>query len=189
LIADVMLPHLEPGDLARICRPIDWFGLNHYSPLYVQAFDGNPLGVGFGPTPPGVPRTSIGWPVQPEAFRDTLLTLHKRYGLPIYVLENGTANADEIGQDGKVTDQSRIDFLKAYTTAMFDAIKAGADVRGYFVWSLLDNFEWGSGYSQRFGITYVDYPTQRRIPKASFHWYAQLIKASQPAPARRGGAR
>jgi len=189
LLADVMVPHLEPGDLARICRPIDWFGLNHYSPLYVQAFDGNPLGVGFGPTPPGVPRTSIGWPVQPEAFRDTLLALHKRYGLPVYVLENGTANADEIDQDGKVTDQSRIDFLKAYTTAMFEAMKAGADVRGYFVWSLLDNFEWGSGYSQRFGITYVDYPTQRRIPKASFHWYAQLIKASKPAPARRGGAR
>jgi beta-glucosidase len=139
--------------------------------------------------PPGVPRTSIGWPVQPEAFRDTLLALHKRYGLPIYVLENGTANADEIGQDGKVADQSRIDFLDAYTTAMFEAIKAGADVRGYFVWSLLDNFEWGSGYSQRFGITYVDYPTQRRIPKASFHWYAQLIKASKPASARRGGAR
>jgi beta-glucosidase len=86
-------------------------------------------------------------------------------------------------------DQSRIDFLKAYTAAMFEAIKAGADVRGYFVWSLLDNFEWGSGYSQRFGITYVDYPTQRRIPKASFHWYAQPIKAFKAVPARRGGAR
>jgi beta-glucosidase len=104
------------------------------------------------------------------------------------VLENGTANADEVDHNGKVVDQSRIDFLKAYTTAMFEAIKAGADVRGYFVWSLLDNFEWASGYSQRFGIVYIDYPTQRRLPKASFHWYAQLIEASERARAAEGGA-
>ena len=127
--------------------------------------------------------------MQPDAFRETLLAIHKRYRLPIYVLENGTANADEIDENGKIADQSRIDFLKAYTTAMFEAIKAGADVRGYFIWSLLDNFEWASGYSQRFGITYVDYATQRRIPKASFHWYAHLIEASKAAPVRRGGAR
>jgi beta-glucosidase len=129
-----------------------------------------------------VPLTSIGWPVQPEAFRETLLALHQRYRLPIFVLENGTANADAVDGNGEVVDQSRIDYLKAYTAAMFDAVKAGADVRGYFVWSLLDNFEWGSGYSQRFGITYIDYPTQRRIPKASFHWYQGLIKASAPSP-------
>jgi beta-glucosidase len=177
LLADAMAPYQQPGDLARICRPIDWFGLNHYSPLYLQA-TGNPIGAGFGPTPPGIPRTANDWPIQPAAFRDTLLDVHKRYRLPIYVTENGTANHDAIGADGKVADEPRIDFLKAYTAAMFAAIKAGADVRGYFVWSLLDNFEWGSGYSQRFGITYVDYPTQRRIPKASFHWYAGLIKAT-----------
>jgi beta-glucosidase len=188
LLADFIGPYQQPGDLARICRPLDWFGLNHYSPLYVQAFDGTPLGVGFGPVPPGVPRTSIGWPVQPDVFRETLLAVHKRYRLPVYVLENGTANADEVDHNGKVVDQSRIDFLNAYTTAMFEAIKAGADVRGYFVWSLLDNFEWASGYSQRFGITYVDYTTQRRLPKASFHWYAQLIKASERARAAGDGA-
>lgn len=188
LLVDVMAPYQQPGDLARICRPVDWFGLNHYSPLYVQEFDGNPLGAGFGPTPPEVPRTSIGWPVQPEAFRETLLAIHQRYRLPIYVLENGTANADQIDGNGKVVDQPRIDFLKAYTTAMFEAIKEGADVRGYFVWSLLDNFEWASGYSHRFGITYMDYATQRRIPKASFHWYAQLIKSSRQVTALVGRA-
>jgi beta-glucosidase len=181
LLADAMAPYQQPGDLARICRPIDWFGLNHYSPLYVQATDSNPLGVGFGPTPPEIPRTATDWPIQPAAFRDTLLDVHRRYRLPIYVTENGTANHDAIDRNDKVVDEPRIDFLKAYTAAMFAAIKAGADVRGYFVWSLLDNFEWGSGYSQRFGITYVDYPTQRRIPKASFHWYAGLIKGSGPA--------
>ncbi len=185
-IADVMAPYQQPGDLARICRPLDWFGLNHYSPLYVQASD-NPLGAGFGPMPPGVPRTANDWPMEPHAFRDTLLTVHERYSLPIYVTENGTAGADVIDPYGKVVDQPRIDFLKAYTAAMFEAIQAGADVRGYFVWSLLDNFEWASGYSQRFGITYVDYPTQRRIPKASFHWYAKLIKASRRASGKSEG--
>jgi beta-glucosidase len=180
LIADAIAPYQQPGDIARICRPIDWFGLNHYSPLYIQA-SGNPLGAGFGPMPPGVPRTANDWPMEPHAFRDTILTVHERYGLPIYVTENGAAGADVLNDRGEVADQPRIDFLKAYTDAMFEAIRKGADVRGYFVWSLLDNFEWGSGYTQRFGITYVDYATQRRTPKASFHWYAGLIKASKRA--------
>jgi beta-glucosidase len=183
LLAEAIASCQQPGDLARICRPIDWFGLNHYSPLYLKANDSNPLGVGFGDLPPGTKRTSMGWPVEPDAFHDTLMEVHRRYRLPIYVLENGTAVTDEVDAKGEVADQARIDFLQAYTAAMFEAIKAGADVRGYFVWSLLDNFEWGSGYGPRFGITYVDYPTQRRIPKASFHWYARLIKASEPTPA------
>jgi beta-glucosidase len=129
----------------------------------------------------------MGWPVQPDAFRETLMDVHRRYRLPIYVLENGTANADAINENGQVADQPRIDYLQAYTAAMFGAIEAGADVRGYFVWSLLDNFEWGSGYGQRFGIIYVDYPTQRRIPKSSFHWYAKLIKSSGPMGAPAAG--
>jgi len=181
LLADPIAPHQRPDDLARICRPVDWFGLNHYSPHYVVADAGNPLGVGFGPPPANVPRSGMGWPVEPEAFRETLVETNSRYRLPIYVLENGTASHDNIDAEGGVADQPRIDYLRAYTDAMFAAIKAGADVRGYFVWSLLDNFEWASGYSQRFGLIYVDYPTQRRIPKASFHWYARLI---QSAPAR-----
>jgi len=179
-LAEAIAPYQQPGDLARICRPVDWFGLNHYSPIYAKADAGNPLGAGFGDVPAGVPRTSMGWPVEPHAFRDTLLDIHRRYRLPIYVLENGTATDDKIDPSGEVTDPRRIDFLQAYTAAMFEAIAAGADVRGYFIWSLLDNFEWGSGYGPRFGIVYVDYPTQRRIPKASFHWYARLIAASEP---------
>lgn len=176
LLADAIAPHQRPDDLARICRPVDWFGLNHYSPHYVVAGPGNPLGIAFAPPPANVPRSSMGWPVEPEAFRETLLGMHRRYGLPVYVLENGTACVDKIDAKGEVSDEPRIEYLRAFTAAMFDAIDAGADVRGYFVWSLLDNFEWGSGYSLRFGLAYVDYPTQRRIPKASFRWYAQLIK-------------
>ncbi len=96
LLAEAIAPCQQPGDLARICRPIDWFGLNHYSPLYLKADDGNPLGVGFGDLPPGCQRTSMGWPIEPDAFRDTLMEVHRRYRLPIYVLENGTALRDEI---------------------------------------------------------------------------------------------
>jgi beta-glucosidase len=136
------------------------------------------MGFGFGSAPTDVPRSSIGWSVQPEALRETLIAIHERYALPIYVLENGTASADAVNSDGEVDDQPRIDFLRSYTAAMFDAIRDGADVRGYFVWSLLDNFEWGAGYTQRFGLVYVDYPTLERIPKASFRWYAQFIKTA-----------
>ena len=178
LLAEVMAPYQQPDDLTHIRRPVDWFGLNHYSPHYVTADAGKPLGVGFGPAPSNVPRSAMGWPVEPDAFRETLIGIHRRYRLPVYVLENGTANHDAIDAAGVVSDEPRIAYLRAYTAAMFEAIKAGADVRGYFVWSLLDNFEWGSGYSQRFGLVYVDYPTQRRIPKASFRWYARLIESS-----------
>jgi beta-glucosidase len=177
LLAEAMAPYVKSGDLAQICWPVDWFGLNHYSPHYVVASDRNPIGLWFGSAPADVPRSSMGWPVEPDAFREILATMHKRYGLPIYVTENGTAHADKPQPDGEVPDEPRISYLKAYTDAMFDAIAAGVDVRGYFVWSLLDNFEWGSGYSQRFGLVYMDYPTLRRLPKASFHWFADVIKA------------
>jgi len=176
-LADAMAPHQQPDDLAQICRPVDWFGLNHYSPHYVTASTENALGIGFGSAPAGVRRSTMGWPVEPDAFRETLIGIHRRYGLPIYVLENGTAAHDAIGADGEVQDQPRIDYLLAYTGSLFEAISAGADVRGYFIWSLLDNFEWGSGYGLRFGLVYVDYATQRRIPKESFRWYGRLIAA------------
>jgi len=176
-LASAFEPWQQPGDLARICRPVDWFGLNHYSPIYARADPKSALGFGFGEAPADVERTGIGWPIHPEAFHDTLLAVHRRYRLPIYVLENGFGANEELGPGGDVPDQPRIDYLAAYTAAMRSAIAAGADVRGYFVWSLLDNFEWSSGYGLRFGLVYVDYPTQRRVPKASFAWYARLISA------------
>jgi beta-glucosidase len=137
------------------------------------------LGCGFGPAPPELPRTSMGWPILPEAFRDTLMALDQIYGLPIYVLENGTAANDRILDTGEVLDPDRIDYLGAYITALREAIAGGADVRGYFVWSLLDNFEWNNGYSERFGLVHVDYETLQRTPKASARWYARVIRASR----------
>ena len=102
---------------------------------------------------------------------------HDRYGPPIYVLENGSGAVETPDDSGQVIDQARIDYLALYIDAMREAVALGADVRGYFVWSLLDNFEWGAGYANRFGLVYVDYATQRRIPKASARWYADVIRA------------
>ena len=172
-------PHMQPGDLARIRRPLDWFGVNHYSPVFVKTDANARLGFSFGDKPASIPVTPIGWPIMPDAFRDTLLLVAKRYALPVYVLENGLGGQDKLNAAGTVIDNDRIAFLRAYIGALNAASAAGADVRGYFVWSLLDNFEWDSGYSVRFGLTYIDYQTQARIPKASFDWYRALIKAAQ----------
>jgi beta-glucosidase len=174
-----MEPHVQAGDLARIQRPVDWFGLNHYSAVFVKADANALLGFAFGDKPADIPVTPNGWPIMPDAFRDTLLTVAKRFGLPIYVLENGLGGFDKPDESGAVIDNDRIAFLRAYIGAMNAAASAGADIRGYFVWSLLDNFEWDAGYGVRFGLTYVDYPTQRRTPKTSFHWYGDLIKAAR----------
>lgn len=178
-IAREIEPYQQAGDMARICRPADWFGLNHYSPIYAKADPGMALGFGWGSPPEDAPRSGIGWPIQASAFRDELVETHRRYRLPVYVLENGFGAQEQPDAEGQILDQSRIDYLSAYTDALRAAVAAGADVRGYFVWSLLDNFEWGSGYANRFGLVYVDFATQRRIPKASARWYAEMIRKAE----------
>jgi beta-glucosidase len=182
LLAATIEPCLQAGDLARICRPVDWFGLNHYSPVYLRADSSNAVGAWFASAPEGVPLSGIGWPIEPDAFRDTLIEIDRSYRLPIYVLENGFGAREAPDAARAIHDQPRIDFLAAYTDAAAQARAAGADLRGYFVWSLLDNFEWDSGYASRFGLVYVDYPTLRRIPKASFRWYAERIRAARREP-------
>jgi beta-glucosidase len=174
-------PHLRPGDLDRIRAPLDWFGLNHYSPVFMKADATAPQGFAFGDRPPEVPLTPMGWPIMPDWFRDTLLQVAARYRLPIYVLENGLGSYQTPDPDGAVIDADRIAYLHDYIGAMNAAARAHADIRGYFVWSLLDNFEWEQGYHARFGLTCIDYPTQRRIPKASFDWYRGLIKHARNA--------
>ena len=167
-----------PGDLARICRPVDWLGLNHYSPIYAKSDPGSQLGFRLAEPPPEKKRTGIGWAIDPDAFRDTLLALHHRFHLPIFVTENGFGAREQPNQAGQIGDEQRVAYLRSYTDAMRSAMQAGARVCGYFVWSLLDNFEWNSGYAARFGLVYVDYATQQRVPKSSFGWYAQLIRQS-----------
>jgi beta-glucosidase len=157
---------------------LDWFGLNHYGPLWACVEPENTLGFAMGSGPDGTRLSDINWAVEPDAFRRELLDTHKRYRLPVYVTENGFGSDQENpDESGYVEDTRRIEYLHDYTTALSQAVQQGADVRGYFVWSLLDNFEWGSGYAFRFGIHRVDYETQKRTAKASAHWYADLIKA------------
>jgi beta-glucosidase len=183
-LAPLMDSVIESGDLDRIRRPVDWFGLNHYSPIYARADAKAPLGFAWADAPPGVRRSPIGWQEDPAAFRDTLLDVHRRYRLPIYVTENGAGANEKPNEAGEVVDHERIAYLRTYGAALREAVSAGADVRGYFAWSLLDNFEWGAGYGTRFGLVYVDYATQRRIPKASAHWYARMIRAEAMEAAR-----
>ena len=169
------------GDLESISAPLDFLGVNYYFPELVRA---DPDAVfGGAPVPwPGAPRTSFDWPVVPDGMRETLVSLRERYGAglpPVYVTENGAAYADAVGPDGTVHDPDRVSYLDGHLRAVRAAMDAGVTVRGYFCWSLLDNFEWAEGFSQRFGLVHVDFGTQRRTPKTSYGWYRDLI-AAQP---------
>jgi beta-glucosidase len=176
-LADVQ-EFVQAGDMARIAQPIDWFGLNHYCPIYART-DPGLLGFAWADAPHDVPLTGAGWRIDPQAFRNELVTAYRRYKLPIYVTENGYGANETLDKAGGVNDGGRIAYLAQYTKAVEEAVASGVDVRGYFLWSLLDNLEWGAGFASRFGIVYVDYATLRRIPKASFDWFAKLIRAQQ----------
>jgi beta-glucosidase len=179
LVADDIEPWLQAGDMSRICRPLDWFGLNHYGPLWARVDAESMFGFGMGAGPDDPPHPELGWTIYPEAFTLELLRTHRRYGLPVYVTENGCGSDRELADEtGFVQDNHRLAFLSEYMAAMSAAVAQGADVRGYFVWSLLDVFEWGAGLSNRFGIVRVDFDSLKRTPKASASWYADLIKAN-----------
>jgi beta-glucosidase len=179
-----LMPAVGAGDLAEIAAPIDFLGINNYFPSYtraVQPAPGHELGIEHlhedELAERGFEITEMGWPVAPDAFGELLVRVHQEYQpAAIYVTENGCAFRDTL-DDGTVHDPRRTAYLAGHIAALADAIDAGSPVRGYFAWSLLDNFEWGHGYSKRFGITYVDYPTQRRIVKDSGRWYQSLIGA------------
>jgi beta-glucosidase len=132
-----------------------------------------------------VPVTSVDWPVQPDGLRQLLVGLRATYPSlpPVYITENGAAYDDEVSADGTVDDPLRVSYLHRHLLALREAISAGVDVRGYFVWTLMDNFEWAEGYAKRFGIVYVDYADQRRVPKSSAHWLARVARTNT-VPAR-----
>ena len=184
---------VRDGDLAQISQPLDVLGVNYY---HGDAVSGRPQpgAPGFGSgrlgwttgspfagsehvTFPrrGLPTTAMDWEVQPEGLTRLLVRLQEEYAAPpMYVTENGAAYDDRVDTDGSVHDPERSAFVAAHLRAVHDAIEAGADVRGFFQWSLLDNFEWAYGYAKRFGIVHVDYATQRRTPKTSARFYAQV---------------
>ncbi len=178
-ISQLIERYEQTGDRQRICRPVDWFGLNHYGPIFAKADPITAWGFAWGSAPADTPVSDIGWPIFPDMFKDELLDLTRRYRLPIFVTENGCGGHDELGDPGNINDDRRISYLRQYIDAMHSAIQSGADVRGYFVWSLLDNFEWGAGYANRFGIVSVDFPTGQRQIKASGRWYATLIQQAR----------
>ena len=176
-----ILPELEPfvrsGDLETIRQTIDFLGINHYNRTYIQEDSNAMLGFRSVAPPSEVPRTNFDWEINPQEFRDVLLWLHDTYPCPpIYITENGAYFDDTESLDGKVHDARRIDFLDRYIQAMQEAQAKGVDVRGYFVWSLLDNFEWACGYRPTFGLVKVDFNSLQRIPKDSYFWYRDFIR-------------
>ena len=176
-------PPVRDGDLAAVSVPLDFLGVNNYSRTIVRAAAA-PEGVAVRAV--DAPLTEMGWEVYPNGMREVLCRLHDDYGAPaIYVTENGAAFGDVRTHDGRIHDVERIAYLDRYLAAVGEAVEHGVDVRGYFVWSLLDNFEWAEGYSKRFGLVFVDYPTLERVPKDSFHWFKRQIESSRRAAPRR----
>ncbi|MFE7114516.1 GH1 family beta-glucosidase [Streptomyces sp. NPDC057654] len=190
---------VRDGDTAVIKHPLDGLGVNYYTPSVVSAATDNhaPRADGHGSgeynpwpgaddvafhQPPGA-RTAMDWSVDPSGLYDLLMRFSREApGLPLMVTENGAAYDDEPDPEGAVHDPDRIAYLHGHLNAVHRAIGDGADVRGYFLWSLMDNFEWSYGYSKRFGAVHVDYATQTRTPKSSAHWYARLARTSQLLP-------
>jgi beta-glucosidase len=176
-----VIPPVEPGDLERMAVPIDFLGVNNYFRSLMQA---GPSGDGSDDRhvkPESSSYTAMDWEIWPDGLRQLLVRLQRDYAPPaLYVTENGAAFDDTPTPDGQVHDWPRVAYLRDHLRACRQAIAEGASLRGYFVWSLLDNFEWAEGYAKRFGITYVDYPTQGRVIKDSGRYYARVIRANGP---------
>lgn len=189
---------VDDSDLSQIHQPLDFYGLNYYMPSLVAA------GAGLGESPDGASeamsqlpfrleefdgyeRTAFGWPIAPEYFAVALAEMQDRYGdvlPPVYITENGASFADVVDDDGRVNDTRRIAYLNDHLSAALDAVSPGGaahgmDLRGYFVWSLMDNWEWAAGFQQRFGLVHVDFSTGTRTPKASYSWLQRVLAARQ----------
>ncbi|MFC7441556.1 GH1 family beta-glucosidase [Laceyella putida] len=180
--------YIQEEDMQMINEPIDFIGINYYSPTTLRAdplADGPFPFLGVEPVATSGPVTDMGegWEINPDGLKDLLLRLHRDYqGLPIYVHENGAAYDDQVEADGSIQDRKRIQYLRSHILACQEALQAGVPLKGYYVWSLMDNFEWAFGYDKRFGIVHVDFETLKRTPKQSFYWYRQLIRQQGVVP-------
>lgn len=171
----VELP-VRNGDMEAIAAPLDWLGLNYYFRQVVTADPHGPVPHAKQVYLPGVRRTHMDWEVHSDGMEQLLLRLTEEYGARrIYVTENGSAYQDVVRDDGSVHDPERTRYLEEHLAACARAVRGGAPLAGYFAWSLLDNFEWAYGYGKRFGIVHVDFASQRRTPKDSARWYADVI--------------
>lgn len=170
------LPDITKEDMELIHQPIDFMGQNIYNGYFVRCGkDGRPEYVN---RLDGFPKTAINWPVTPQCLYWGVKFLYERYKMPIYITENGMSCHDWVSEDGRVHDANRIDFLDKYLSSLQKAGDDGVDVRGYFLWTFLDNFEWDKGYSERFGLVYVDYATQKRTAKDSAYWYKSVMESN-----------
>ncbi|HEX7341807.1 MAG TPA: GH1 family beta-glucosidase [Rhodanobacteraceae bacterium] len=172
---------LHDGDLAIISQPIDFLGVNFYNPQYVRAADkGSDIPIEEAEPPAQFARTAMGWPVDPTGLTEVLHGLRKRYGRklpPVIITENGAAFDDSVDAQGGIDDPQRIDYLRRHLETLHQAMNDGIDVRGYFVWSITDNFEWAEGYRPRFGLVHIDYASGKRTVKASYRWLRDLMAA------------
>jgi beta-glucosidase len=172
-------PHIEDGDAEIIARPIDFLGINYYMRNLVHQKDGAPLGETERVEIPGAEYTEMGWEVYSEGIHDLLVRVNQDYSpKKIYITENGAAYADTVDSDGHVHDERRLNYIREHLRQIHRAIGEGVPMAGYFAWSLMDNFEWAFGYEKRFGLVYVDYPTQQRIIKDSGLWYHDVATAN-----------
>ena len=186
------MPFVKDGDMAAISTPLEFLGINYYSRNVMKAGpDGKPADA---KTVPEEELTDMGWEVYPEGLYDSLMRVHNEYGpRKIYIAENGAAYDYPVDAEGRIADTKRITYLREHFLATRRAIADGAPVAGHFVWSLMDNFEWGFGYTKRFGLFGVDFETQQRIPKDSAHWYREVTATNAvdetPIPTIRGESR
>lgn len=172
-LSEAEVPEISTGDLEIISHPLDFLGVNYYTRAVYRADQRRPF---VRLRPAGKLRTEMGWEIYPQAFTDLLLSLNRKYSLPpVYITENGAAMAD-IMEDGGINDISRSQYFQDHLEAVNKAMEQGVDVRGYFAWSLLDNFEWAEGYEKRFGLVYVDYETQDRTIKQSGKAFAAMLR-------------
>jgi beta-glucosidase len=164
---------VQPGDMELIGAKTDFIGVNFYNESAVKADPAVPEGYSYAPD--GYEKTAMGWPVTPLGLLRQLRWLHKEYAPgPIYITENGAAYPDQV-TEGRVHDRDRIEYLRRHFAVCVEAVEEGIPLKGYYLWSFMDNFEWSHGYSKRFGIVYVDYETQKRIPKDSFYYYREVV--------------
>lgn len=171
------LDSVKPEDMELIHQPLDFFGVNIYQGHVVEHADN---AQGYAPVKKkvGYDQTAIKWPVTPKALYYGPKFFYERYGKPILITENGLSGMDWVSLDGQVHDPGRIDFLTRYLSEYHRAYEDGAALMGYFQWSFMDNFEWGEGYNERFGLVHVDYETQKRTPKDSAYWYQKVMEAN-----------
>jgi beta-glucosidase len=171
------MPKFKAADLDEMKQPLDYLGLNIYkADTWKRGANGKPEQV---PLPMGYPRSGVDWqPITPACLYWGPRFFHDRYKLPMVITENGLSTRDQVFLDGKVHDPQRIDYMNRVLLQLARAIKEGVPVTGYYAWSLLDNFEWADGYKQRFGLVYVDYPTQKRKEKDSYYWYKKVVASN-----------